>query len=201
MHFGRASVPGSALQPQSRLSPILKWRTVTKPNIFKHEHRFIELSTAVKLSGIPPQKNWLWHGEAGRNTVGWREGNTRGTPTSQLGFSWVQKQFYPTTSHLILNVHFNNFKWINVSVSWAKPKAEIAYKAQPHGTVFVLPNRWIWRDIRSLENMNSKPGRGIDVPSVAWPLPACSVCPGGWRFKIYSHNCQMEMHGNTNKCA
>lgn len=43
-----------------------------------------------------------------------------------------------------------------------------------------------WMDIQSVENMNSQPGRGIEVPSVASPLPACLLSPEGRGFKTYS---------------
>lgn len=41
-------------------------------------------------------------------------------------------------------------------------------------------------DIQSVENMNAQPGRGIEVPSVASPLPACLLSPEGRGFKTYS---------------
>lgn len=53
-----------------------------------------------------------------------------------------------------------------------------------------LPSRWIWKDIQSLENMNSQPGQGIEVPSVASPFPACLANPEGQGFKTH---CQMEI--------
>lgn len=41
-------------------------------------------------------------------------------------------------------------------------------------------------DIQSVGNMNSQPGWGIEVPSVASPLPACLPSPEGRGFKTYS---------------
>lgn len=41
-------------------------------------------------------------------------------------------------------------------------------------------------DIQSVENMNSQPGQGIEVPSVASPLPASLLSPEGHGFKTYS---------------
>lgn len=43
-----------------------------------------------------------------------------------------------------------------------------------------------WMDIQSVENMNSQPGQGIEVPSVASPLPASLLSPEGQGFKTYS---------------